>query len=186
VLILREVLHWHATEVAELLDTSVASVNSALQRARATMASHTAEGADIAALPADSDPAARALLDRYVAAFESYDIPAIVKLLREDAIQSMPPFAMWIRGAESIGRWMLGPGIGCLGSRLLPTAANGCPAFAQYRVDPKGGHTPWGLHVLHVSGGQVAELTVFIDVDATLFRFFGLPTHLDELPTLDQ
>jgi len=179
VLILREVLRWQATEVAELLDTSVASVNSALQRARATLAEHAGDaGEPLAVRPVDPDQ--RALLAKYVDAFERYDIPQFVQLLREDAFQSMPPFAMWIRGAEEIGRWMLGPGIDCKGSRMLPTAANGRPAFGQYRVDPEGGHTPWGLHVLEISEGRVVELTVFIDLDARLFAFFGLPTHLDD------
>jgi RNA polymerase sigma-70 factor (ECF subfamily) len=179
VLILREVLRWQATEVAELLDTTVASVNSALQRARATLAAHAGDAGDpLVVRPVDPDQ--QALLARYVDAFERYDIPRFVSLLREDAFQSMPPFAMWIRGAQDIGAWMLGPGIDCQGSRMLATSANGRPAFGQYRVDPNGGHTPWGLHVLEISNGRVIELTVFIDLDTQLFAAFGLPTHLDE------
>jgi RNA polymerase sigma-70 factor (ECF subfamily) len=174
VLILREVLRWPAAEVAELLDTSVASVNSALQRARATLARHTDEiSTPVPNVAADQ----QALLDRYVDAFERYDITGLVSLLREDAVQSMPPYAMWLRGASDIGQWMLGPGAGCLGSRLLPTFANGCPAFGQYRVDPQGGHRPWGLQVLEISDGRVAVITNFLD--AALFPAFGLPTHLD-------
>ena len=174
VLILREVLRWPAAEVAELLDTSVASINSALQRARTTLAAHA---------PSSSGPvppveaAERALLARYVDAFERYDISELISLLRQDAIQSMPPYAMWLRGAADIGEWMLGPGEGCRGSRLLPTAANGAPAFGQYRVDPEGGHQPWGLQVLEISTGRVAVITNFLDPD--LFPAFGLPTHLD-------
>jgi RNA polymerase sigma-70 factor (ECF subfamily) len=174
VLILREVLRWQATEVAELLDTTVASVNSALQRARATLSS--CDLGSSSAQPVDADQ--KALLARYMDAFERYDMSQLVALLRDDAIQSMPPFAMWIQGADEIVRWMLGAGIACKGSRLLPTAANGRPAFGQYRVDPEGGYAPWGLHVLEIAGGHVVELTVFIE--PALFPAFGLPTHLDD------
>jgi RNA polymerase sigma-70 factor (ECF subfamily) len=174
VLILREVLRWHASEVAELLDSSVASVNSALQRARATLA-----GLDLGVgAPQAMDPAQQDLLARYVDAFERYDIPRLVSLLAEDAIQSMPPYAMWLEGPERIGQWMLGAGIGCLGSRLLPTEANGRPAFAQYRVDPAGGHSPWAIQVIDVSDGRVCAINSFLDTD--LFAAFGLPTHLDD------
>ena len=138
VLILREVLRWPAAEVAELLDASVASINSALQRARATLAAQ----APSSSVPATAEATDRALLARYVDAFERYDISQLVALLREDAIQSMPPYAMWLRGATDIGAWMLGPGAQCRGSRLLATAANGAPAFGQYRVDPEGGTCP--------------------------------------------
>jgi len=173
-LILCEVLRWHAAEAAELLDTSVAAVNSALQRARATMAS----------VEADTPPEAvgaeqRALLARYVDAFESYDIDSLVKLLHEDAIQSMPPFAMWLRGAGDIGRFMLGPGAGCRGSLLIPKAANGCPAFGHYKPDPEGGHEPWALQVLEISGSRIAGLHFFLDTER-LFPAFGLPPHLTE------
>jgi RNA polymerase sigma-70 factor, ECF subfamily len=178
VLILREVLRWQATEVAELLDTSVASVNSALQRARATLASLDLGSGAPAGPDANQDAKQKALLARYVDAFERYDMSQLVTLLREDAIQSMPPYAMWLRGADEIVRWMLGAGIGCRGSRLLPAAANGRPAFGQYRIDPDGGHAPWGLHVVEISGDRIVELTVFLD--ARLFPVFGLPTHLDD------
>ncbi len=173
VLILCEVLRWHAAEVAELLDTSVAAVNSALQRARATLASIDT-GAPQAV---DADQAD--LLARYVAAFERYDIEKLVTLLREDAVQSMPPYAMWLTGPEDIGRFMLGPGIGCRGSLLLPTAANGCPAFGHYKPDPLGGHAPWALQVLEISGGLVAGIHSFLDAEP-LFAAFGLPAHLPE------
>jgi RNA polymerase sigma-70 factor (ECF subfamily) len=117
------------------------------------------------------------LLLRYVDAFERYDVSTLVSLLREDAVQSMPPYAMWIGGAANIGRWLLGPGIGCRGSRLLPTAANGCPAFGQYRPDPEGGHHPWALQVLEISEGQIFGFHAFLDTDL-LFPAFGLPAHL--------
>src|SRR5687768_14283557 len=172
VLILCEVLRWQATEVAELLDTSVAAVNSALQRARATLNTVHAEGGRPQALA----PEQHALLARYVEAFERYDVATFVSLLHDDAVQSMPPYAMWLTGADNIGRWLLGPGIGCKGSRLLPTTANGCPAFGQYRVDPNGGHSPWALQVLEVSGDRISGFHAFLDTD--LFAAFGLPTHL--------
>jgi RNA polymerase sigma-70 factor (ECF subfamily) len=174
VLILREVLRWPAIEVAELLETSVPSVNSALQRARSTMASHPVEPGQMD--PADPD--LRALLARYVDAFERYDMARLASLLREDAIQSMPPYAMWIRGRDEIIRWLLGPGIGCQDSRLLPTAANGCPAFGQYRIDPEGGHAPWGLQVIETSGAGISGFHTFLDPN--LFSAFGLPDHLDD------
>ncbi len=171
VLILREVLRWQATEVAELLDTSVASVNSALQRARATLAD-----SDLSSRPRVDDQD-RALLARYVDAFERYDIAQLVSLLHEDAVQSMPPYAMWLQGREDILAWWNGPGIGCKGSRLLPTSANGRPAFGQYRVDPNGGHAPWALQVLEVEDGRITEFHAFLDT--RLFAAFGLPAHLD-------
>src|SRR5207248_603080 len=173
VLILREVLGWHATEVAELLDTSVASVNSALQRARATLAArdHTVtRGTPI-------DASQQELLDKYVAAFERYDISTLVTLLHDDAIQSMPPYAMWLLGPDAIQTWLLGPGFGCRGSRLVPVAANGGIAFGQYRVDPQGGHAPWALQILEVSDDRISGFHSFLDTD--LFSAFGLPAHLD-------
>jgi RNA polymerase sigma-70 factor (ECF subfamily) len=172
-LILCEVLRWQATETAELLGTSVAAVNSALQRARATLAALPAESR-----PQDVDAARSGLLARYVAAFESYDISALVSLLHEDAIQSMPPFEMWIRGAANIGRWMVEPGpSACRGSRLVAKAANGCPAFGQYKPDPQGGFAPWALQVLEISEDKIAEMHFFLDT-AHVFPTFGLPLHL--------
>jgi RNA polymerase sigma-70 factor, ECF subfamily len=171
-LILCEVLRWQATEVAELLDTSTAAVNSALQRARATL-SHLRTDSHQVPL----DPPEAELLSRYVDAFERYDIPALVSLLHDDAIQSMPPYAIWLEGAANIGRWFVGPGAGCRGSRLVPATANGCPAFGQYRVDPAGGHTPWALQVLEISRGRISEYHAFLDT-AALFPAFGLPAHL--------
>jgi RNA polymerase sigma-70 factor (ECF subfamily) len=177
VLILCEVLRWQAAEAAELLDTSVAAVNSALQRARATLAS----------LPADAHPGAldRAdteLLEHYVEAFERYDIEALVTLMHDDAVQSMPPFAMWIQGARDIGAWMVQPGpSACRGSRLLATSANGCPAFGQYKPDPAGGYAPWALQVLEVSSGRITGMNFFLSFldPQRLFPEFGLPLHLD-------
>src|SRR4051794_13502874 len=171
-LILCEVLKWQATEVAELLDTSVPSVNSALQRARATLSARPVD----AAPPPQVDAGQETLLAQYVDAFERYDISRLVTLLRDDVVQSMPPYSMWLQGAEEIGRWMLGPGLACEGSILVPTAANGSPAYGQYRVDPAGGHAPWALQVLEISGDQIVGLHFFLDT--SLFATFGLPDHL--------
>jgi RNA polymerase sigma-70 factor (ECF subfamily) len=175
-LILCEVLRWQATEVAELLDTSVASVNSALQRARATLAAGNVSATDPSPALNDAD---RALLARYVDAFEQYDIEALTSLIQEDAQQSMPPFDLWLRGREDIFTWWFGPGIGCRGSRVIPTvSANGSPAFGQYKPSPDGGYDPWALQVIELSGGKIVELTFFLDT-ATLFPLFGLPARLD-------
>jgi RNA polymerase sigma-70 factor, ECF subfamily len=174
VLILCEVLRWRAAEAAELLDTSVAAVNSALQRARATLAT-----AEVAAGHAAVGAGQRELLARYVDAFERYDIDNLVALLHDDAVQSMPPYAMWLRGAADIGRFMLGPGAACRGSRLIPAAANGGPAFGHYKPDPQGGHTPWALQVLEISADRIAGIHSFLDTDR-VFPAFGLAAHLPE------
>ena len=172
-LILSEVLRWKASEIAELLETSVASVNSALQRARATLSSR-----DLT----ESEPLERVdreLLDRYVSAFESYDIDALTALIQEDATQSMPPFDLWLTGRADIMTWWFGPGIGCQGSKLIPVGAvNGSPAFAQYKPSGDGGLQPWALMVVDLSADGVRELTFFLEVD-TLFPLFGLPERLD-------
>jgi RNA polymerase sigma-70 factor, ECF subfamily len=172
-LILCEVLKWQATEAAELLDTSVASINSALQRARATL-----EKTDVRE-PSELDDDTRALLERYVSAFEAYDIDRLTELLHEDAIQSMPPISLWLEGRDDIFTWWLGPGIGCKGSKLVPVGlVNGMPAWAQYKPDPDaGGHQPWALIVPEVSEGRIVELTFFLDTPA-LFPLFGLPEAL--------
>ena len=176
VLILREVLRWKAAEVAELLETSVASVNSALQRARSTLEASHLSTTDSAQPLADVD---RELLARYVKAFEAYDIDALTSLIQEDATQSMPPFDLWLRGRDDIFAWWFGPGIGCRGSRVIPTtAANGSPAFGQYKPSPDGGYEPWALQVLELSEGRIAEFTFFLDTDS-LFPLFGLPLRLD-------
>jgi RNA polymerase sigma-70 factor, ECF subfamily len=174
VLILCEVLKWQATEVSELLDTTVASVNSALQRARATLETRNLDET-LTIEEADRD-----LLARYVAAFEAYDIDALTALIREDATQSMPPFDLWLTGREDIFTWWFGPGIGCKGSRVVPvTAANGSPAFGQYKPSENGGYEAWALQVLEVKDGRISELSFFLDTE-TLFPLFGLPPRLDD------
>jgi RNA polymerase sigma-70 factor, ECF subfamily len=175
VLILREVLRWKADEVAELLDTSVASVNSALQRARATLASKDLVEAD--PTPAVLDEEQQALLRRYLAAFEEYDMDALTSLLHEDARWSMPPYEIWLQTHRDITSWCLGPGIGCQGSRLLPISASGSPAFAQYKPAPGGGWDPWSLQVLELDGDRIAGITFFLDTER-FFPLFGLPPHL--------
>jgi RNA polymerase sigma-70 factor (ECF subfamily) len=173
-LILCEVFRWQASEAAELLETSVASVNSALQRARATLESLDLEAAPPAAEEADGE-----LLARYVAAFEAYDMDALTSLIHEDATQSMPPYDLWLRGRDDIFTWWWGPGIGCQGSRVIPTrAANGSPAFGQYKPSPDGGYEPWALQVLEVADGKIVELTFFLDTER-VFPLFGLPARLD-------
>jgi RNA polymerase sigma-70 factor (ECF subfamily) len=175
-LILCEVLKWKASEAAELLETSVASVNSALQRARATLETANAVATDSAEL----DEPDRELLDRYVSAFEAYDIDRLTALIAEDATQSMPPYDLWLNGRDDIFTWWFGPGIGCKGSRLLPAgSANGSPAFAQYKPSETGdGYDPWALIVLEAAGGKVSEMTFFLSTE-TLFPLFGLPARLD-------
>ncbi|MGH4015386.1 MAG: sigma-70 family RNA polymerase sigma factor [Pseudonocardiaceae bacterium] len=172
VLILREVLRWHATEVAELLDTSVASVNSALQRARATLAARNVDGTQSPVVAADQ----QALLARYVDAFERYDIDSLVSLLHDDAVMSMPPYDFWLRGPADMGRWFLGQGIGCRGSRLVATGANGGAAFGSYRPDGQGGYRPFALQVIEVSGDRITGHHNFLDTN--LFAAFGLPARL--------
>ena len=174
VLILREVLRWQASEVAELLDTTVASVNSALQRARATLSELEVD--ETAAPPMDEDHAA--LLARYVQAFESYDMEALTALLKEDATWNMPPYELWLDDHDEIAAWCLGPGIGCKGSRLVSTVANGSPAFGQYKPAPDGTLEPWSLQVLELSGDRIAGITFFLDTPRW-FPLFGLPDRLD-------
>ena len=176
VLILCEVLRWQASEAAELLETSVASVNSALQRARATL-----EAIDVTAGEpvAPADEAQRELLARYVEAFEQYDMEALTSLIHEDATQSMPPFDLWLRGREDILTWWVGPGAACRGSRVVATtAANGSPAFGQYKPSVSGkGFDPWALQVLELERGRIVELTFFLDTER-VFPLFGLPPRL--------
>lgn len=175
-LILCEVLAWSVRDVAELLDTSTAAINSALQRARATMASAPAMEASAPLTPQQED-----LLARYLEAFERYDMDALAALLHEDAIQTMPPYAMWLRGRHDLLTWYTGPGVGCKGSRLLPGWANGCPAFAQYRINPEGGHTPWALQVLELRDDRIAAVHSFLDPEECFARF-GFPPHLPAQP----
>jgi RNA polymerase sigma-70 factor (ECF subfamily) len=175
VLILREVLRWKADEVAELLDSTVASVNSALQRARSTLAARDVS-ADEAREPMDDEQ--RALLARYVDAFERYDMDSLTSLLHQDATWNMPPYELWLQTHEDIRNWCLGPGIGCRGSRLVPTLANGRPAFGQYKPAPGGGYEPWSLQVLEMSGDRISGITFFLDT-AKFFPLFGLPPRLE-------
>jgi RNA polymerase sigma-70 factor, ECF subfamily len=173
VLILREVLRWQASEVAELLDTSVAAVNSALQRAKATLAAGDLDATG----PTRIDAEQQALLARYVDAFERYDISSLVSLLHEDATMSMPPYALWLRGTLDISRWFLGQGIECRDSRLVATFANGCPAFGAYHRSGSGTHEPFALQILEVSGGRISGLHNFLYPE--LFAAFGLPARLE-------
>ncbi|HEY6353285.1 MAG TPA: sigma-70 family RNA polymerase sigma factor [Burkholderiaceae bacterium] len=172
-LILCEVLHWKAAEVAELLDTTVAAVNRSLQRARATL-----DSAEIADSGRGSlSERDRELLGRYVEAFQSYDMDALTSLIHEDATQSMPPYELWLRGREDIFAWWVGKGAGCRGSRVLPAqTANGSPAFAQYkpREDGGEGYEPWALQVLELADDKIVELTFFLSTD-TIFPLFGVP-----------
>jgi RNA polymerase sigma-70 factor (ECF subfamily) len=172
VLILRDVLRWKSSEVAALLETSEASVNSALQRARATIDDQGIE-LDEVADPNDEEQAE--LLDRYMQAFENYDMEALTALLHEDATMSMPPYSLWLTGHDDIAAWMMGPGHACEGSRLVPVAANGSIAFGQYRASgPNGQHEPWGLVVIETKDGKVSGINTFLDT-ASLFPLFGLP-----------
>jgi RNA polymerase sigma-70 factor (ECF subfamily) len=177
VLILCEVLRWKASEVAQLLETSVPSVNSALQRARSTLEASESQPTDPAP---ELDQGQRELLARYVDAFQRYDIGALTSLIKEDAKQSMPPYDLWLRGREDIFEWWFGPGIGCRGSRLLPAPrANGSVAFGQYKPSESGsGYDPWALQVLELADDGLAELTFFLDTQR-IFPLFGLPACLD-------
>jgi RNA polymerase sigma-70 factor, ECF subfamily len=175
-LILCEVLRWRAGEVAELLDTSVASVNSALQRARATLA-ESSLSLDDPTPPMDE--AKRDLLARYVEAFQRYDFAALTAVIQRDASQSMPPYDMWLSGRDDVLAWWFGPGAGCRGSRLIPVRANGAPAFGQYKPSATGvGYDPWALQVVELGEGGIAEFTFFLDTQQ-LFPLFGLPAHLE-------
>ncbi|MCL1869023.1 MAG: sigma-70 family RNA polymerase sigma factor [Promicromonosporaceae bacterium] len=178
VLVLREVLRWSAAETAQLLDMTVAAVNSALQRARATLEDKAPTPETTSRLPGEAwrDQ----LLERYLDAFERYDMDALVRLLREDACLNMPPYSMWVSGRRDVVAWMLGPGAACRGSRCIPVRANGSPSFGQYRHDPRGGYSAWGLVVLEADdAGLVSGITTFLDC-AEWFPRFGLPLHLDD------
>ena len=176
VLLLREVLAWSAADVAELLGTTVASVNSALQRARATMG-ELDTGGGVSAY--DLGDEQRALLARYVRAFEAYDIETLVQLLHEDASLSMPPLALWLKGVEDLRGWYLGHGIGCKGSRLVPLSVNGSPGFAQYRPDPAGGSRAWSVQVVEIADGRIRHVHHFLeDFGGEVFERLGLPLRL--------
>jgi RNA polymerase sigma-70 factor (ECF subfamily) len=171
-LVLCDVLRWPAQDVADLLDSSPASINSALQRARATLAQAPASNPTT---PLSQDQ--QHLLARYVDAFERYDMDTLATLLHDDVLQTMPPYAMWLQGRDDLIAWYVGAGIGCQGSRLLAGQANGCPAFAQYRRDPTGGHVPWALQVIELRGDRIEAIHAFLDTEA--FERFGLPPRLD-------
>ncbi|MDL4814260.1 sigma-70 family RNA polymerase sigma factor [Actinomadura opuntiae] len=160
VLILREVLRWSADETAALLDSSPAAVNSALQRARATMSERRG--------PGGSGKIDEDLLDRYVKAFTSYDVDGLVALLHRDATMSMPPFAWWLGGREAIRAALLGAGGVCADDQLVRTAANGSAALAQYR-DGRA----FGLIIVEFRDGLIAALTTYLD--PSLFPMFDLP-----------
>jgi len=149
----------------------VASVNSALQRARATLAYRSEEE------PPELTGAQQDMLRRYVAAFESYDIESLTALMRQDATFCMPPYSLWLRGPREVRTWMLGLGCGCRGSRLISTAACGWPAFAQYRPNPDGGHKAWALIVLELSGDRIFGVNSFLDTE-NLFPRFDFPLTL--------
>jgi RNA polymerase sigma-70 factor, ECF subfamily len=176
VLILCEVLHWKASEVAELLETTVAAVNSALQRARAALESAEVADAGQGRL-SEHD---RELLSRYVDAFQRYDMEALTALIHEDATQSMPPYELWLSGREDVLGWWVGPGAACRGSRVIPTmTANGSPAFGQYKPSETGaGYDPWALQVLEVADGRIVEFTFFLGTER-IFPLFGLPPRLE-------
>jgi RNA polymerase sigma-70 factor, ECF subfamily len=176
VLILCEVLRWQASEVAQLLETSVASVNSALQRARATLAERAASepGPPVVA---SLDEERQALLARYLDAFVRYDIDGLVTLLHEDATFSMPPHPMWLSGPLEVARWMHGPGKECEGSRMLVAGgANGAGAIGQYRRAGEGRWEPWAFQVVETSGGRISSIHNFLFPE--LFTAFGLPPFL--------
>jgi RNA polymerase sigma-70 factor (ECF subfamily) len=170
-LLLTEVLGWSAAEVAECLEISVAAVNSAIQRARATLGKRARLDA-WQPLTAEQTE----LLERYVTAFERYDVDALVATLQQDATFSMPPYTLWLRGPEAVHAWLLGPGAGCRGSRLVPVAASASPAFAHYHP-ADGGYHAWAIIVLGLARDRVTDWISFLDVE-TLFPRFGLPLHL--------
>lgn len=175
-LLLSDVLDLSASEVADALQLSVPAVNSALQRARSTVASR----GTALSTPAPLSEEASQRVDRYLQAFERYDMDALMLLLHEDVTLSMPPYTLWLRGKEAVRSWMLGRGCGCRGSRLVRTAASGLPAFGQYRVSTTGpGYSAWSLIVLELDAqdGSICALNHFLDT-ASLFPRFGLPLTL--------
>jgi RNA polymerase sigma-70 factor (ECF subfamily) len=172
VLLLAEVLGWSAAEIAECLDTSLAAVNSALQRARAVLNSRDVTLSGEPLSNRDSE-----LLDRYVDAFHRYDVDALAALLKEDAVFSMPPYRLWLQGPNAVRAWLLGRGAACRGSRLVPTEACGSPAFGHYKPAGDGTWRPWALVVLEISAGRVAGWHSFLDTE-TLFPLFSLPADL--------
>jgi len=171
VLLLVEVLGWSAAEVAESLETSVASVNSALQRARATLDSRRV------AAPAQLSDTQVRLLDRYVDAFQRYDVDELASLLHADVTMSMPPYSLWLRGPESVRGWLLGRGSVCRGSRLVPIAACGSPAFGHYHLAHDDEFEAWAIIIIEFKGDRISGWNSFLDT-ATLFPRFGLPLKI--------
>ena len=171
VLLLTQVLNWSAAETAEALGMTVAAVNSALQRARATL-----DARNPAVVPRALSEEQQRLVARYVQAFESYDMEALTALLKQETTMSMPPYELWLRGPESIARWMTTYGIDCKGSKMVPVGTvGGMPAFAQYK---RGGAEPWALVVLDVGADGIENMTFFLDTE-TLFPRFGVPMRLE-------
>jgi RNA polymerase sigma-70 factor, ECF subfamily len=168
VLILRDVLHWRAAEVATLLETSPDAINSALRRARAALGTIDRDSA-----PSQPSAADRQLLAAYIDAFDRHDVDALVGLLRDDAILEMPPFELWMQGTDDIRRWLLA--VDALGQeRLTPVDANGSPAVAVYRPQAPGGQpTAFAIQVLDIVDGCISAIHVFSD--PALFELFGLP-----------
>lgn len=173
VLILRDVLRWKAEEVATLLDTSTDAVNSSLRRARAGM-----DRADLDAAPAQPRELDLKLLDRYVEAFERYDVDALVTLLAEDATLTMPPFELWLQGVDDITRFLAAMRSEGGRDRAVTLAANGCPALAVYRPNADSGQLDaFGIQVLECAGGRIVAMHAFLD--AGLFAVFGLPLRFE-------
>ena len=179
-LLLTEVLGFSADEASETLELSVSSINSALQRARDTL-----DRKDIERLHAPLPPPEASLLDRFLVAFERYDVTAIAALCREDVIQNMPPYRLWLSGRDEVAAWLGGPGMGCRGSRLVPIDVCGTRGFAQYRRahetargGPAGGHSAWAIVQIDATDGAISDLTFFLETDL-LFPRFGLPLTLE-------
>jgi RNA polymerase sigma-70 factor (ECF subfamily) len=175
-LLLTNVLGFSAAETADTLSMTVAATNSALQRARATLEE---KGQSLEAQTLQATPENHVLLERFMEAFQRYDTAALAALLSDDVAMCMPPYDLWLQGPAMVRAWLDGPGIDCRGSLLLPTRACGRPAFAQYRVDPDGGHSPWALIHLEVDGDRIVNMIYFLDTE-TLFPRFGLPARLDQ------
>jgi RNA polymerase sigma-70 factor (TIGR02960 family) len=176
-LVLRDILAFTAQETAEVLDTSVPAVNSALQRARAVLKSSPPEPTDLAA---PEDPQQQDLLRRYVAAFETHDVAALTALLREDAVDLMPPFLWRVDGAARIGE-IMSAGDACAEDRLVATSVNASPAFGQYRPGDDGVLRPFALVLVEPRGARIARIVTFLGT-AERFAEFGLPAHPDEVP----
>ena len=176
ILILRDVLRWKSSEVAELLDTTVTAVDSALRRARSTLA-HVDE---YTATVAPTSDAQHRLLARYVEAFERLDVDALVALLREDATLSMPPYPLWLRGRQAWRDWFeRGTGSDCRDHRLIRIAVNGSPGFAAYRLfEDNRTYQPFTIQVLEVAADGIAAVHAFLDPD--LFARFDVPEATGE------